>query len=50
VVPVEQLLYRGRAAIERARDVRDRLRATTGAPDPALLAELYDLLDLAVTD
>jgi hypothetical protein len=50
VVPVEQLLYRGRAALDRARDVRDRLRATAGAPDPALLHELYDLLELAVTD
>jgi hypothetical protein len=47
VVPVEALLYSGRAALERARAVRDALRAGSGAPDPALLDELYDLLDLA---
>lgn len=47
VVPIDQLLYRGRAALDRARAVRDALRATPHAPDPALLAELYDLLDLA---
>jgi hypothetical protein len=47
VVPVEQLLYAGRAALDRARAVRDELRARPGPPDPALLEELYDLLDLA---
>jgi hypothetical protein len=47
VVPVEALLYSGRAALDRARTVRDALRAGSGAPDPALLDELYDLLDLA---
>jgi hypothetical protein len=48
IVPVEELLYRGAAALARAREVRDRLRAAHGAvPDAALLAELYDLLDLA---
>lgn len=54
VVPVEALLYRGRAALARAREVRDALRAAGGAdggpPDPALLDELYDLLDLAAAD
>ena len=44
-VPIEQLLYRGRAAIARAREVRDALRARPG--DQALLDELFDLLDLA---
>jgi hypothetical protein len=47
VVPIERLLYEGRAALVRARTVRDELRARPGAPDPVLLAELYDLLDLA---
>jgi hypothetical protein len=47
VVPVEALLYSGRAALDRARTVRDALRAGSGVPDPALLDELYDLLDLA---
>jgi hypothetical protein len=50
IVPVERLLYRGHAALTRARDVRDQLRGTAGLPDPELLAELYDLLDLAATD
>lgn len=46
VVPVESLLYRGDAALERAREVRDAMR-TSGAVDPESLQELYDLLDLA---
>lgn len=50
VVPIETLLYRGRAALERAREVRDGLRAAPGSPDPDALEELYDLLDLATTD
>jgi hypothetical protein len=50
VVPIETLLYRGQAALERARQVRDGLRRASGSPDPEALAELYDLLDLALTD
>jgi hypothetical protein len=50
VVPIESLLYRGRAALDRAREVRDGLRGAGGTPDPEALAELYDLLDLALTD
>jgi hypothetical protein len=49
VVPIEHLLYSGRSALERARAVRDELRARPGPPDPALLDELYELLDLAGT-
>ncbi len=49
VVPVESLLYRGRAALLRAIQVRDAMR-TSGAPDAESLRELYDLLDLARTD
>ena len=41
------VLARGRAALDRARAVRDALRAEPGPPDPERLAELYDLLDLA---
>jgi hypothetical protein len=48
-VPIEHLLYSGRSALERARAVRDELRARPGPPDPALLDELYELLDLAGT-
>ncbi|MDQ6612138.1 MAG: hypothetical protein M3Y64_06870, partial [Gemmatimonadota bacterium] len=56
LIPIETLLYSGNAALERARQVRDELRAAwverVGiAVDPvasALLDELSDLLDLAV--
>jgi chemotaxis protein histidine kinase CheA len=46
IVPVESLVYRGAAALERARTLRDELR-TRGTTDPETLHELYDLLDLA---
>ena len=46
VVPIEALVYRGTAALERARALRDDLR-TRGSSDPEALQELYDLLDLA---
>lgn len=49
VVPVQDLQYRGRAALQRAIELRDEMRAR-GAVDDALLQELYDLLDLARTD
>lgn len=50
VVPIDTLYYRGPAALARAREVRDTLRAQSGTPDPELLAELYDLLDLVGAD
>jgi len=58
VVPIESLLYRGPAALARAREVRDALRDAWQrlggtAVDPAtaaLLDELSDLLDLATTE
>jgi HPt (histidine-containing phosphotransfer) domain-containing protein len=46
VVSVEVLLYRGQAALERARALRDELRSR-GTTDPEALHELYELLDLA---
>ena len=46
IVPVESLFYRGAAALERARVLRDELR-NSGSADPDALQELYDLLDLA---
>jgi hypothetical protein len=46
-VPVDALLYRGRAALERAITLRDSLRAAGGPPAPDVLEEIYDLLDLA---
>jgi hypothetical protein len=49
IVPIESLLYRGRAALERAVEIRDRLRAAPGS-DPTALEELFDLLELARVD
>jgi chemotaxis protein histidine kinase CheA len=49
-VPIDVLLYRGRAAIERARAIRDELRRRGGPLDATALGELFDLLDLALTD
>ena len=46
IVPVETLFYRGQAALDRARALRDELRSR-GTQDPEALHELYDLLDLA---
>jgi chemotaxis protein histidine kinase CheA len=45
LVPIESLLYRGRAALDRALEIRDRIRG--GSPDTDALEELYDLLELA---
>jgi hypothetical protein len=45
-VPVEALVYRGKAALDRARALRDELRSR-GTTDPEALHELYELLDLA---
>jgi hypothetical protein len=50
LVPIETLLYRGRAALDRARELRDELRRAGVAPAPDALAELYDLLELATTE
>ncbi|MGQ0539117.1 MAG: hypothetical protein ACT4R6_09250, partial [Gemmatimonadaceae bacterium] len=49
VVPIESLLYRGRAALDRALAVRDEvLRGRAGGTSTeAALAELFDLLELA---
>jgi len=48
-VPVEDLLYRGKDALDRAIELRDAIRAAGGPPDAAMLAELFDLLELAAT-
>jgi hypothetical protein len=50
VVPVDALLYRGRAALDRAVELRDAIRSAGGAPPPELLEELYDLVELARID
>ena len=55
IVPIESLLFRGRSALSRARQVRDELKAhwnrgSLAEPSAhALFEELSDLLDLAVT-
>jgi hypothetical protein len=49
VIPIDDLLYRGRAALQRAIEVRDLMRLSGGNTDEAL-AELFDLLDLAAAD
>ena len=49
-VPIDVLLYRGRAAIERCREIRDEVRSAGGPIDAETLGELFDLLDLALTD
>lgn len=47
VVPIDTLLYRGRAALDRAVEIRDDLRKRGTSSDQAALDELFDLLDLA---
>ena len=50
VVPVDALLYRGRAALDRAVELRDAIRRAGGTPAPEVLEELYDLVELARVD
>jgi hypothetical protein len=49
VVPIDALLYRGRTALERARELRDAVRSSAGR-DTDALDELFDLLDLAASE
>jgi hypothetical protein len=49
IVSIDDLVYRGRAALERAIEVRDLIRLSGGNTDEAL-EELFDLLDLAAVD
>jgi chemotaxis protein histidine kinase CheA len=48
-VPIEALLYRGRSAIQRCVEIRNEARQRGGALGEAEKAELFDLLDLALT-
>lgn len=50
VVPIDALVYRGRAALHRAIEVRDEVRGSGADPSGPALAELYDLLDLAAAE
>jgi len=46
LVPIETLLYRGRAALDRAIELRDEIRGHAGGPSREVLNELLDLLEL----
>jgi HPt (histidine-containing phosphotransfer) domain-containing protein len=50
VIPIEDLLFRGKDALARAIELGDSLRRSGTAPDAAALAELYDLLQLAAAE
>lgn len=50
VVPVETLLFRGRAALERAAALREQIKASGTQASPAALDEMYDLIGLALKD
>ena len=47
ILPVDALVYRGRAALDRAVELRDAIRRAGGPPAPEVLEELYDLVELA---
>ncbi len=49
-VPIDQLLYRGRAALERAAELRHEWQRAGAPPTPEAVAELFDLLDLALVE
>lgn len=46
-IPIQQLLYRGQRAIERAAEIRRALKKSGTAPTRALVDELVDLVELA---
>jgi hypothetical protein len=47
LVPIQQLLYRGQRAIERAAEIRRALKKSGTPPTRALVDELVDLVELA---
>jgi chemotaxis protein histidine kinase CheA len=50
IVPIEQLLYRGRTALERAAELRAELLRQDGAPAREVVDELLDLVQLALSE
>jgi len=48
--PIETLLYSGRAALDRALEIRNEVRATGIAPPRDVVEELLDLVALAATE
>ena len=49
-VPIDTLLYRGRAALDRALEIREDVISSGRPPDPATVQELFDLVALAATE
>ncbi len=49
IVPIESLLYRGKAALARARELKAEMLAER-TPSRETIEELFDLLDLAIAD
>lgn len=49
LVPIESLLYSGRSALARAREIRAAQAAAAREPTPAELDELMDLMELAAS-
>jgi chemotaxis protein histidine kinase CheA len=49
IVPIESLLYRGQAALARARELKTEMLAER-TPPRETIEELFDLLDLAIAD
>lgn len=47
LIPIQELLYRGQRAIERAAEIRRALKKSGTAPTRALVDELVDLVELA---
>ena len=50
LIPIQELLYRGQRAIERAAEIRRALKKSGTAPTRALVDELVDLVELASTE
>ena len=50
LVPIQELLYRGQRAIERAAEIRRALKKSGTPPTRALVDELVDLVELAATE
>ena len=50
LVPIQQLLYKGQRAIERAAEIRRALKKSGTPPTRALVDELVDLVELATQE
>jgi hypothetical protein len=50
VVPIDELLYRGRAALERAAALRSEMLYLDSVPPREVVEELFDLIELALAE